>query len=171
MRAMRRGTLNMRAASLQATRLVSSDWVTAISRSASSMPASVSTEGGEELPVTVRRSKRSGSARRRPPSTSTTVMSFCSETRLSATELPTWPAPRMTIFTPQPLLGKSVAFYSDSPFLAPPHRQAEGFQLAVQVRAFQAAFLGHARHAAARRGQQVLEIDALESLARLAVRP
>jgi hypothetical protein len=103
----------MRAASLQATRLVSSDCVTAMSRSASSMPASVSTEGCAALPVTVRRSSRSCRARRRVGSRSTTVMSFCSETRLSATELPTWPAPRMMIFM------------ACSTFLALAHRQAE----------------------------------------------
>ncbi len=59
------GTLNMRAASLQATRLVSSLCVTATSRSASSMPASRSTDGCAALPVTVRRSRRSCSARSR----------------------------------------------------------------------------------------------------------
>jgi len=39
----------------------------------------------------------------------TTVMSFCSETRLSATDPPTCPAPRMTIFIGEPPAAKRGA--------------------------------------------------------------
>src|SRR3990167_9714304 len=50
------------------------------------------------LPTTPRRSSRSSSRRRRAGSMSITVMSFCSETRLSATLSPTRPAPKMMMF-------------------------------------------------------------------------
>ena len=56
MRAMRVGVLNIFAASLHATRLVSSLRVTAKMRSASAAPACVSTSGCAALPTTVRRS-------------------------------------------------------------------------------------------------------------------
>ena len=56
---MRVGVLKRFAAILQATRLVSSDCVTAISMSASSMPASIKVEGCDALPTTVRRSSLS----------------------------------------------------------------------------------------------------------------
>ena len=50
------------------------------------------------LPTTPRRSMRSSRLRSRAGSMSMTVMSFCSETRLSATLSPTRPAPRMMMF-------------------------------------------------------------------------
>ena len=59
MRAILVGMLNMVAASLQATRLVSSLWVTARIMSASRAPACSSTAGCAALPITVRRSRRS----------------------------------------------------------------------------------------------------------------
>src|SRR5258706_4802601 len=62
------------------------------------MPASSSTEGCAALPTTVRKSRRSWRLRNLVPSISTTVISLASDTRLSATDEPTWPAPRITIF-------------------------------------------------------------------------
>jgi hypothetical protein len=74
---------------LQATRLVWSDWVTATSISASSMPALLSTEGNAALPVTVRTSRRSASLASAGPFWSTKVTSLISEASASATEAPT----------------------------------------------------------------------------------
>ena len=96
---MRVGRLYSALAMRQAHRLVWSDWVTAISRSASSAPASFRTRGDAALPQTVRISRRSRSAARYSSLVSTRVMSFASDTRFSATDAPTWPAPRMMIFT------------------------------------------------------------------------
>src|SRR5690606_28006764 len=79
--------------------LVSSLLVTATSMSASSAPAWRSTVGKEPRPWMVRMSSRSLSSRRRSPSVSTTVMSLASLARCSARVPPTWPAPRMMIFT------------------------------------------------------------------------
>jgi hypothetical protein len=88
-------TLNMLRAILQATRLVESDWVTATSMSASSMPAFFSTEGRAPLPTRVRTSRRSAMSPSASRLWSTMVMSLASEASASATEAPTWPAPRM----------------------------------------------------------------------------
>src|SRR5512141_7779 len=193
MRAMRVGTLYWCAATLHATRLISSLCVTAISMSASSMPALLSTDGCAALPSTVRRSSRSCSRRRRGPSTSTTVMSLASETRLSATLVPTCPAPRMMIFNVAPLrpVGGELcfaatrrkfddgwgAFYAflfaarrRSLFFFLAERDSEGFELAVKVGAFQTALLGHARDRTAFAREQLFEIGALERLARFAQR-
>jgi len=52
------------------------------------------------------------------PSMSTTVMSLASDTRLSATVEPTWPAPRITIFTTG-TGAKKDAFYAELVFPAP----------------------------------------------------
>src|SRR3569833_1084144 len=79
--------------------LVSSLLVTARIMSASSAPARRSTSGWAAWPCTPRRSRRSCRSCRRWPSASTTVLSLASETRASATEEPTCPAPRMMIFT------------------------------------------------------------------------
>src|SRR5690606_29589488 len=79
--------------------LVSSLLVTATSMSASSAPAWRSTVGNEPRPTTVRMSRRSPRSRRRSASVSTTVMSLASPERCSARVPPTWPAPRMMIFT------------------------------------------------------------------------
>ena len=111
MRAMRVGTLNWCAAILHATRLISSLCVTAINRSASSMPARFRTAGCDALPQMVRKSSRSCKAFSRAPSMSTTVMSLASDTRLSATVEPTWPAPRMMVFTYESRR-EDAAFYS-----------------------------------------------------------
>jgi len=46
------------------------------------------------------------------PSISTTVMSLASDSRFSATDEPTWPAPRMTIFKAR-TREKKHAFYAD----------------------------------------------------------
>src|SRR3990167_5350538 len=97
-RAMRVGMLKMSCATLQATRLVSSAEAQAISMSASRAPAASSTEGWMPLPATPRRSSRSCNSRRRCGLVSMTVMSFFSDTRLSATLSPTRPAPRMMMF-------------------------------------------------------------------------
>ncbi len=98
MRAMRIGMLKTACPTLQATRFVSSLAVTAKSMSVSAAPASASTSGCAALPTTVRRSNWFCRSRRRSALVSTTVTSFFSETRLSATLAPTWPAPRMRIF-------------------------------------------------------------------------
>lgn len=104
-RAIRVGTLKTVCASLQATRLIWSLGVTAMIMSASSAPALRMTDGTAPLPVTVRRSSLSCSIARRAASLSTTVMSFSSDTRPSATLAPTWPAPRiMTFMSPPPRL-------------------------------------------------------------------
>src|SRR5690606_10736500 len=79
--------------------LVSSLLVTATSMSASSAPACRSTVGNDAWPCTVRISRRSPRSRRRSPSVSTTVMSLASPERCSASVPPTWPAPRIMIFT------------------------------------------------------------------------
>src|SRR5690349_6635641 len=91
----------------QAQRLVWSDCVTAISRSASSAPAARSVSGLEALPVTVRRSSLSCSSARRAASVSTTVISLASETSPSAAEEPTCPAPRMMIFMADVMMTRS----------------------------------------------------------------
>ncbi|MNS75045.1 hypothetical protein D3C72_1085420 [compost metagenome] len=95
---MRVGILKTTCATLQATRLVSSCEVQAISMSVSAAPASASTSGLMPLPTTPRRSKRVSRSRRRTPSVSMTVMSFFSPSRLSATLSPTRPAPKIRIF-------------------------------------------------------------------------
>src|SRR2546425_1975980 len=147
---MRVGTLNNCCASLHAIKLVSSFCVTAIIMSQSSIPASTSTEGCAALPSTVRKSRRSWRLRSLVPSISTTVMSLASDTRLSATDEPTWPAPRITIFKAE-IRAKRHAFYaelvSESVFFSP-GENAERFQLAVQVRALEAAAFGDARDGA-----------------------
>src|SRR5712664_3532398 len=167
---MRVGTLNNTCASLQATRLVSSLCVTAIIMSQSSMPASSSTEGCAALPSTVRRSRRSRRLRSLVPSISTTVMSLASDTRLSATDEPTWPAPRITILKAG-ARAKKHAFYaelvSESVFFSP-GENAKRFQLAVQVRALQTAALGDARNRAVHLCEMMLEVGSLEGLAGLA---
>src|SRR5258708_3472124 len=167
---MRVGTLNNTCASLQATRLISSLCVTAIIMSQSSMPASSSTEGCAALPSTVRRSRRSRRWRSLVPSTSTSVMSLASDTRLSATDEPTWPAPRIRILKAG-VRAKERAFYAElvpeSVFFSP-GENAERFQLAVQVRAFQTASLGDARDGAVHLREMMLEIGPLEGLAGLA---
>src|SRR6266850_3413331 len=169
-RTIRVGTLNNTCASLQATRLVSSLCVTAIIMSQSSMPASSSTEGCAALPSTVRRSRRSRRLRSLVPSMSTTVMSLASDARLSATDEPTWPAPRITILKAG-VRAKKHAFYAEpapeSVFFSP-GENAERFQLAVQVRAFQTASLGDARDGAVHLREMMLEIGPLEGLAGLA---
>src|SRR4051812_45701108 len=101
MRAMRVGVLKSLAASLHATRFVSSLRVTAKIRSASAAPACSRMRGCAALPAIVRKSRRSCRSFKRASSLSTTVMSFASEHSASATELPTWPAPRMMIFNSQ----------------------------------------------------------------------
>ncbi len=97
-RAMRVGMLNEVLPTLQATRFVSSLVVTAKSMSVSAAPASASSSGWAALPTTVRRSNWFWRFFSRSASMSTTVTSFFSETRLSATLAPTCPAPRMRIF-------------------------------------------------------------------------
>src|SRR5229473_1721097 len=167
---MRVGTLNNTCASLQATRLVSSLCVTAIIMSQSSMPASSSTEGCAALPSTVRKSRRSWRLRSLVSSISTTVMSLASDTRLSATDEPTWPAPRITIFKAG-VRAKKHAFYaelvSESVFFSP-GENAERFQLAVQVRALETASFGNARNRAVHLCEMMLEVGSLEGLAGLA---
>ena len=62
-------------------------------------PARSSTSGCEALPTTVRTSSRSWSSRSTSGFLSTTVTSLASSrARLKAAVLPTWPAPRMSIF-------------------------------------------------------------------------
>jgi hypothetical protein len=96
---MRVGMPYSRCATLQHTRLVSSSAAQAMSKSVSRAPASASTAGSMPLPTTPRRSKRDSRSRRRAALVSMTVMSLCSDTRLSATLSPTRPAPMMMIFT------------------------------------------------------------------------
>src|SRR5580765_3013739 len=169
---MRVGTLNNCCASLHATKLVSSLCVTAIIMSQSSIPASTSTEGCAALPSTVRKSRRSWRSRSRVQSISTTVMSLASDTRLSATDEPTWPAPRITILKTG-VRAKKHAFYAEpvpeSVFFSP-DENAERFQLAVQVRALQTASLGDARDGAVHLREMMLEVGSLEGLAGLAKR-
>ncbi len=98
MRAIRVGMLNTACATFVATRFVSSLAVTAKSMSVSAAPASARTSGWAALPTTVLRSNWFCRSFRRSALVSTTVTSFFSETRLSATLAPTWPAPRMRIF-------------------------------------------------------------------------
>src|SRR6266571_1932592 len=164
---MRVGTLNNCCASLQATKLVSSLCVTAIIMSQSSMPASSSTEGCAALPSTVRKSRRSWRPRNLVPSISTTVISLASDTRLSATDEPTWPAPRITIFKAG-ARAKKHAFYaepaSESVFFSP-RENAERLQLAVQVRALETASLGDARDGAVHLCEMMLAVGPLEGLA------
>src|SRR6266581_7696546 len=169
---MRVGTLNNCCASLQATKLVSSLCVTAIIMSQSSMPASSSTEGCAALPSTVRKSRRSWRPRNLVPSISTTVISLASDTRLSATDEPTWPAPRITIFKAG-ARAKKHAFYaepaSESVFFSP-RENAERFQLAVQVRALETASFGDACDRAVHLREVMLEVGSLESHAGFAQR-
>src|SRR5882672_1159064 len=184
---MRVGTLNNCCASLHATRFVSSLCVTAIMRSQSSIPASRSTEGCAALPSTVRRSSRSCRLRSLAPSMSTTVMSLASDTRLSATVEPTWPAPRITIFTTG-TGAKKDAFYAELVFpralgaranlrfrsfaalarsvFFSPCEDTERLELPVQVRTLQAAALGDARDGSVRLCEVMLEVVSLEGLAR-----
>src|SRR5262249_51919587 len=110
------------------------------------------------------------------PSTSTTVMSFASDTRLSATDEPTWPAPRMTIFNPE-VRAKKHAFYAESPgppnpplLVLSPSQDPERLQLSVQMRSFETAALGQARDGSVRLGKMMLEVGPLERLSRLAQR-
>src|SRR2546430_1653772 len=169
---MRVGTLNNCCASLHATKLVSSLCVTAIIMSQSSIPASISTEGCAALPSTVRKSRRSWRLRSLVASISTTVMSLASDTRLSATDEPTWPAPRITIFKTE-IRAKKHAFYADlyseSVFFSP-GENAESLQLAVQVRAFQTASLRDARNGPVHLCEMMFEIAPLEGFAGLAQR-
>src|SRR4030081_1854060 len=169
---MRVGTLNNCCASLHATKLVSSLCVTAIIMSQSSIPASTRTEGCAALPSTVRKSRRSWRLRSLVPSISTTVMSLASDTRLSATDEPTWPAPRITIFKVE-IRAKRHAFYaelvSESVFFSP-GENAERFQLPVQVRALETASFGNACNRAVHLCKMMLEVGSLESLASLAQR-
>src|SRR5262252_10777992 len=130
-----------------------------MTKSQSSMPASTRTEGCAALPRTVRRSRRSWRLRRRALSMSTIVMSFASDTRLSATVEPTCPAPRITIFTIR--CGLSSVFF-------PTRVYTQCLQLAVQVGAFQAALLRDPRDRTVLEREVVLEVSALERLARVA---
>src|SRR5213596_4225104 len=167
---MRVGTLNNCCASLHATKLVSSLCVTAIMMSQSSIPASTSTEGCAALPSTVRKSRRSWRLRSLVSSISTTVMSLASDTRFSATDEPTWPAPRITIFKVETRV-KKHAFYADScpeSVFFSPSENAERFQLAVQVRALETASFGDARYGAVYLCEMMLEVGSLEGLAGLA---
>src|SRR6266508_15296 len=166
---MRVGTLNNCCASLHATKLVSSICVTAIIMSQSSIPASTSTEGCAALPRTVRKSRRSWRSRSLVPSISTTVMSLASDTRFSATDEPTWPAPRITIFKAG-VRAKKHAFYAElvSESVFSPGENAERFQLAVQVRALETASFGDARNRAVHLCEMMLEVGPLEGLAGLA---
>src|SRR5262245_50346290 len=140
------------------------------------MPASTSTDGCAALPNTVRRFTRSCRLRSLAPSMSTTVMSFASDARLSATDEPTWPAPRITIFTSE-VRAKKHAFYAEFPrppkwasvFLAP-GEYTERLQLPIQVSALQAAALCQARDRSVRLREMMLEVGPLEGLARLAKR-
>src|SRR5205809_5420646 len=159
---MRVGTLNNCCASLHATKLVSSLCVTAIIMSQSSIPASTSTEGCAALPSTVRKSRRSWRLRSLVPSISTTVMSLASDTRFSATDEPTWPAPRITIFK-----AGIRAKNPESVFFSP-GENPERFQLAVQVRALETASLGDARYGSVHLCEMVLEVGSLEGFAGLA---
>src|SRR6267154_3952871 len=167
---MRVGTLNNCCASLQATRLVSSLCVTAIIMSQSSIPASTSTDGCAALPTTVRKSRRSWRLRSLEASISTTVMSLASDTRFSATDEPTCPAPRITIFKLE-IRAKRHAFYVDlypeSVFFSP-GENAESFQLAVQVRALQTASFSDARYGPVHLCEMMLEVGPLERFAGLA---
>src|SRR6266851_4041372 len=169
---MRVGTLNNCCASLHATRLVSSLCVTAIIMSQSSIPASTSTEGCAALPSTVRKSRRSWRLRSLVPSISTIVMSLASDARFSATDEPTWPAPRITIFKAG-IRAKEHAFYADlypeSVFFSP-GENAERFQLAVQVRALQTASFGDACDGAVHLCEVMLEVGSLEGHAGFAQR-
>ena len=115
-RTMRVGILKTTCATLQATRLVSSCEVQAISMSVSAAPASASTSGLMPLPTTPRRSKRVSRSRRRTPSVSMTVMSFFSPSRLSATLSPTRPAPKIRIF-----IKNAPCLYAT---YRPPHKRA-----------------------------------------------
>src|SRR5258706_1624906 len=167
---MRVGTLNNTCASLEATRLVSWLCVPAIIMSQPSMPASASTEGCAALPSTVRRSRRSRRLRSLAPSVSTTVMSLASDARLSATDEPTCPAPRITILKAG-ARAKKHAFYAqlvpESGFFSP-GENAQRLQLAVQVRAFQTASLGDARDRAIHLREGMVAGRSLEGLAGLA---
>src|SRR5256886_8709767 len=166
---MRVGTLNNCCATLKPTRLVSWFGFTAIIMSQSSIPASISTEGCAALPSTVRKSRRSWRLRSLAASVSTTVMSLASDTRLSATDEPTWPAPRITIFK-RGIRAKKHAFYaelvSESVFFSS-GKNAEGFQLAVQVRALQTASFSDARYRPVHLCEMMLQVGPLEGFARL----
>src|SRR6266478_4230152 len=95
---------------------------------------------------------------------------MAADTRLSATDEPTWPAPRIRILKAG-VRAKERAFYAElvpeSVFFSP-GENAERFQLAVQVRAFQTASLGDARDGAVHLREMMLEIGPLEGLAGLA---
>src|SRR6266581_714992 len=101
---------------------------------------------------------------------STAVMSLASDTKFSATDEPTWPAPRITIFKAG-IRAKKHAFYADlypeSVFFSP-GENAERFQLAVQVRALETASLSHARDRAVHLCEMMFEVGPLEGLAGLA---
>src|SRR5712691_6227109 len=145
-RTMRVGTLNNCCASLHATRFVSSLCVTAIMRSQSSIPASTSTEGCPALPSTVRRSSRPGPRR---------------ESRFSRRES----AQKRTHSIPN----RGLCPKSDS-VLFSPGEDAERLQLPLQMRALEAASLGDERNGSVRLREVMLEVVALESLARLSQR-
>jgi hypothetical protein len=82
---------------LQATRLVWSDWVTATSMSASSMPALLQHRGQGAVADQGAHVEAVGDVASAARLWSTMVMSLASEASASATEAPTWPAPRMMI--------------------------------------------------------------------------
>jgi hypothetical protein len=100
MRAILVGVRNSTKATSHAIMFTSSLEVSATSRSASPAPAASSTVGWAALPTTVRTSSRSCRSRSASSFTSTTVTSFASSReRCAAAVRPTWPAPRMRIFT------------------------------------------------------------------------
>src|SRR3979490_372451 len=138
--------------------------------SQSSIPASTSTEGCAALPTTVRKSRRSWRLRSLVALISTTVMSLASDTRFSATDEPTWPAPRITIFKAETRTKKRAflcRLVAESVFFSP-GENAERFQLSVQVRALETAALGDARDRAVHLREMMLEVGSLEGLAGLA---
>src|SRR5688572_1743423 len=100
MRAMRVGVRNRVHATWHATMFTSSLLVSATSMSAPAAPACSSVRGLAALPRTVRMSSRSCRSRSTSSSISTTVTSLASSrARWYAAVRPTWPAPRMMIFT------------------------------------------------------------------------
>src|SRR5438477_183826 len=167
--AARQHTSSPACTSLHATKLVSSLCISAIIMAQSTMPSSTSIEGCAAQPSTVLKSRRSWRLRSLVASISTTVMSLASDTRLSATDEPTWPAPRITIFK-RGIRAKKHAFYaelvSESVFFSP-GKNAEGFQLAVQVRALQTASFSDARYRPVHLCEMMLEVGPLERFAGL----
>src|SRR5215831_14416592 len=144
--------------------------------SQSSMPASARTVGCAALPTTVRTSRRSWRLRSRAASISTSVMSYASDARLSATDEPTWPAPRMTIFKYE-AHAKKHAFYAESGGDPNPTsvflsscENTQRLEFPVQMRPLEAAALGQARDRPVRLSEVMLEVGPLERLAGLAQR-